>query len=1254
MKRKQIRFLSLFLSLVMSAGLLASCKGPETDTETVGSTQTETEDKTEITSEYVTAETEEHVSETSEVIEIETEKPYISHLEGGDSQLIELADRLKNGANSYFTDSSRSAFVMENQKVSLTYDLTASGQKQVASIKTPGGKTYIENTMDVFLRMKNGNTYYASASADDSTANIYRLGYYYYDNRIEGQSFVGEPKISKEETINHVAVKRFNMTKQVSKKDNILKVKVTDNEDPWLSFAKVNFSADEYNMLSVTMKADAQFSGTVGLYIIAGAAAGSESFSNAQSSSFSIKTDGEFHTYLIPLEAINDYTGKVTGIRFDPNTNRGAIDATFEIKELKAVKVESDGAPIEPKISRHFGMYSDKLHQTLQITTHTAVDGVDAIGFVTRIDADTVDKILLKDKNGNHESLDGVDMASLEYVGFDIKNAGVFGLILPYDGAGGTMAVSLEDGQYVIVQEKAVENGKLIAAVKDSRNADDFYMGHRIYNDFKHDFSDFIKAAEEERHPLGAENFVIDEEASTYGKFLCYDSLRGIYTLKIDGVDGFSPHFLLHNNRQYNVTFDLKGDGRQIYVMAQYDGGALECAAILNEDKMLIPVPLEVGKNFSDATSFFDVDDARFSETILPMIASEDADTYSIVNIYHKWGAYLLKQISFITYYAPYYHLSTGVHESNCIIPYYFTKSGNNINMLPDHRAMSSPLWATDPQHTYCGNHYYLQYTDAEGNYSATENIKDTVGSYGPIYADVTMDYVSYDGRMKVTYNHMEMPQTDENRAYYEMKYEVLEDITFKDFLHDFSFYSATSNDPTGLYTKVGYLDSSNTPKVATAAEGEESFTFVLGDKCPYVSFFDMPGYSDSRGYSNLSFLIYNYSFTIGGKAAEPSFAVVNTHGKIAVSLNLGEVTLKAGDSFTVNAIIMPWGSQESDYSGTAPDKNVRDVRENTLLNPVKATAVANCERVDTAFLPAVKTTNGKSAEFTVSGGENNVAVRVYGFNKLTVPVIEEKINGEWHPVKLCSAYTPDGMGYGYQYDGYMVYYDGDGTFSYAFVTTMNGGAPRTFRVTADADFDGWDEIVVENDNPFFFDAENLVSRAKQNPRFKTVEVVEEDGITFARFAGSTAEAYLSLFADNKEVTGDLLVLKYRIPAGNPNNLASWNFFTSTVNNSAVAADSHWAAGMIVSNGEWQVIAIDISGHGKESFKANSDGTYTVKYLRVDIFNEAVDAATVCDIEYIALFDNMDDVLANNADMDKILLCTAQEASEYLTVSPTE
>lgn len=1305
MKSSKMRLISLVLTAILAIAPLASCskKTPadldtdtptkesstsqsDTDKETEGSDESEkatskdTEGKTESDTEN------QPEKDTSDKNESDTEKdtdasePDTDALLKGDyATTIENAYYLANTVNSYYTDATRSAFVMENGNVSVIYDMATDGHKQVAGIYTKSGKAYLEDTMDVFLKMSDGGTYYASSSNDDGIANIYRLGYYYYENRIDGQSFVGERKITDSKLLKHILIKRYNMTEELSRDGGILKVRVTDNTDPWFSFDRISFSAEKYNTISLTMKANNQFSGLCSVYINAGEYANSGSFRNEQSASFTIIPDGEYHTYLIPLENIPGYTGDVTDIRFDIDTFRGAIDATLEIKELAAVQVESTSAPLYPRVCRIFGAYSDKLHHTVQISTYQDLEGVDSVGTVTNISAEKVSKILIKDKNGYHTSLDGVDFASAEYVAFDIIDVGVIGFILPYDGKGGNIEITLDGGVYSVVQTMAVKDGKLYAPKSGEKNANDFYMGFRIYTDENHSFDAFLKAAEEERHPLTNKNIIVNKDKSTSGEFLGYDSLRGIYHLTIDGDYGFNPPFLLYNNRQYNVTFTLRGEDtdRSFYIMARLEeGGSLECAALLDNQQMLIPVPLEVGKNFTDGGGgIHDTDDARFSETILPITLHAGKKVeYSIVNMYHKWGSHLLKQISFITYFAPYYHLSTGIHESNCLIPYYYTKNGNALNMLPDHRPMSAPLWDTDPQHTYCGNHEFLQYTDSEGNYSASENTRDVIGSYGPMYADITMDFISDDGRIKVSYNHMEMPQTDENRAYYEMTYEILEDISFKDFANDFSFYNATGNDPAGFYTKVGYLGEDNKYYYTDAVTGrDESKQIVLGDNCPYFSFFDMDGCVDSRGYSNLSFLISDYEFVIGGAKADTNFVVINEYGRVSLSLNLKEVTLKAGDSFKINAIIMPWGSQllddgivdekKGNYEYTSVineatgelymDKNVRDVRENTILDPAVATAVENATVLDTAFLPSIKTTDGKSASFKLSGGENYISFRVYGFDMLTVPVLEELVDGDWVVVNVASIHTPDAMGYGYQYDGYMVHYDGDGTFSYSFVTDMTGDSERTFRVTAAAEFEGWEEITNADDEPFIFDAVELEGRANQNPRFTSTELLEENGRKFMRFAGSSSEAYLALFADNEETSGKYLAIKYRIPATNPDNLVSWNFFTSTVSNSATSADSYWAGASIVANGEWQVIIFDIDAYGIAGFDANANGDFVAKYLRVDIFNGATAPETVCDIEYIAMFDSLESALEKNSDIEAIMLSTGPSAHNYISSDPS-
>ena len=87
-------------------------------------------------------------------------------------------------------------------------------------------------------------------------------------------------------------------------------------------------------------------------------------------------------------------------------------------------------------------------------------------------------------------------------------------------------------------------------------------------------------------------------------------------------------------------------------------------------------------------------------------------------------------------------------------------------------------------------------------------------------------------------------------------------------------------------------------------------------------------------------------------------------------------------------------------------------------------------------YMPLIKAEN-QTAEFTLSGADNRMTVRVYGFDSYEKPAIEEYVNGAWVAYDTASKNG---------YDGYMVHYDGDGTYSFSFVVDMSNGA-RTFRV---------------------------------------------------------------------------------------------------------------------------------------------------------------------------------------------------------------
>ncbi len=1278
MKKSNLSFLALFLVLILLVPFAASCTGTEDSStpqqsETEGSSSTETRSESDIQTEEsesvtvdhgsVSSENESESTEESEITTSETVSDII--LEGEHAEFIQYANSLANGVNAYFPNADRDSFVIENQNMVLDYALKHYDDQQVHYIQSKNGNTYIENTMDVFVKMTNGSTFYASKSGRSTAPNLYRMGYYFYEMRLEEQVFATDVSAADYFDIPLGNI-RSNDIKCREQADGSLFGKISQETDPYIVFNEGTYSADKYNYLQITLKNTFADTRTINIYLAAGS---HTSYSVDQIKTFEVAPSAEYITYYVPLNTVKDYNGQVTKFRLDINAKSGE---DIYIKELKVIDAGDSLAP-NLSLNRSFYVFSDKMHHRIQVVAHEETADIAEIGMITRIDASTVVKLIVKDGNGEHTSIEDVNWETAEYIGFDIKDTGIFGYILPVDATTGSMTVTLEDGQYVIVQSRTPDAGTITPSELGTANANDFYMGQRIYTDDSHDFTAFLHEADCERNPL--KSIKVDTEASDNAAFAGYDALRGVYTLTLDGTNFNIAHYV-EPNKYYNVKFTVRGDAnrdRTMYFMALSRSGCLETAVLLDENMMLLPIPLEVGKNFQEdgEANIYMQDDVGFGDVVFPLILNaKETKTYTLVDIYGNWGNYPLKQISWIQFHAPYYHLSTGATESNCIMPWYTTKNTREIDaVLPDHRAASAPYWADQPQHTSGGAHSFLEYTDADGNYITSENTKNTIDSYGPTYADFKMDYLSDDGKIEASYIHTEMPQTDENRAYYEMTYKVLEDVTIADFRNDFAFYTVTDNNNTGVYNQFGYLDENNQSQVTAVNTSDAPAIYVLGNECPYFDYFDMTGYSGSQlGYVNLSFLIYNAEFIIGGEKVTPNFAVKEYDRHAALTLNLGEVTLKAGDTFTINAIIMPWGSHESVYDSVefAPDQNVRDVRADSLLNPLKAEAVADCQVLDSTFLPKLKTTNGKSAEFTLFGGENNVTVRIYGFDMLTAPKVYELIDGEYQEYILSSSKNPDGAG-NYQYfDGYGVQYDGDGTYSYSFVTNMTAGAPRTFKIVAEEEFEGWptvEKIEIPDPIDLYLDPNEIHVKAVTVPTFGKVETASDEGMKYISFYGDnyqSIEAWFKVYEKGEIPTGQYLVMKYRIPVENPEKINRFEFYTSTVDETNIAIDGFSVKNAPIADGEWHVLVIDVAAYdalkSERTFTPDENGVYSVKYLRLDIFNSKVSDQTGFDLAYVGFCDKIEDVFTLNRELSSVMLSVSEETCYYVDKNgdPTE
>ena len=1325
MKRTIFSILSLLLTLSMLLGAFAACAPSPQETETTSSTSSteaettkksdeseddESSNTSEITSSTdeispddsdVTAESslEDTESNTEKVIETESdadseEKVEVTLPENTrNAATIEYANSMANGVQAYFTNPQRTSFSFENKEMYLEYALASNAKQQVTVLKNVNnGHAYIENTMDVYVKMADsGNVYYASKSTIPTAANIYRFGYYYYEMRLEEQIFSDDVVVTDEKKINHMQVYSAHDIKgHYFDNSGVLYVSNSDasSADPYIILGKqysgYDFSASKYSFLKIKMKADINCTAGGQVFIIAG---DKTNFNAQQSVGFTIVPDGELHEYIVPLHGIEGYTDTLKGIRLDVT----GVNGSYELHGMSLLAIDVGDAPSTLALNRSFHTYSDKMHHTVQVAATKETNNISAVGITTSIAKNTVDKLIAVDKDGNqYTDIDDVpDWSIISYVAFDIIDAGIFGYILPYDGSGGTIKVTLEGDNYVIIQERIPENGTIIpsrGAFDEKKgyytsvvahNANDFYINHRIYTDGNHDFGEFLIEAYNETHPI-YEKLVNVGESSTGASYYGYDAARGIYRFTVEGpAGGFNTAYYKSPNKHYNVNFTIRGEStdRNIYVMTYTTVGALECAALLDQDNLMLPVPLEVGKNFSEASgerNLFNINDETYGEVIFPLVVEADVkNEYTILNLYQRWGNYPLKQLSWIQFNAPYYHLSTGVTETNCILPWYSTKNSKGLNTLPDFRTMSATFWETQPQHDACGVHQWLIYTDADGNRITSENIADYIDSYGPTYADVKMDYVSDDGKIKITYSHSEMPQIDENRTYYEIKYEVLEDVTIKDFRNNFQFYSVGPRNAGGYYKKIGYLDASNkiqhVDSVIEVKDDKgniiesETKSYVLGSNCPYFSFFDMDG--TTEGYANVSALIYSSSFVIGGEEATPSFIINNVGKKISLSLDLDDVTLKAGDEFSINMILLPWGSHEldPDYEDVGDvnyytvidestgemylDKNVRDVRENTLINALKATANKDCEVISSVFVPKLKTTNGKSAEFTLSGGNDNTVVRIYGFEKLTAPKVQILEGNEWKEYQLNSSNNPDEPGYIHYYDGYNVYYDGDGTFSYSFVTSMDNGKAKTLRIVCEEDFKNWpaEPIIDENREDHldvFVDAVEIYDNLFGGVWISDATVSEDE--SFVRLfgtgedalnsnGGKVTEGYINAYINNSGSveTGQFIVLKYRLPSTNSKKIDKFEFFVSTTSASATSGNRVQTT-QIVADDKWHIIVIDLSKEENASFLANeypaTDGKYYARILRFDFFDKWMEKTDYIDIAFIGIDNNLDEI----------------------------
>lgn len=696
-----------------------------------------------------------------------------------------------------------------------------------------------------------------------------------------------------------------------------------------------------------------------------------------------------------------------------------------------------DAVPLH--LEKAYHTYSDRTQQQYRIIAEDKTNYLTEFGYEVKVKRSRVAGIELRDgdevinalENGTHT------FDNLGYIGLNIAKAGVVGLITV--GQGTKVSVTVNAKNYVIRQYLPLDG---ISAL------DEETFANRLYTDETHSFGGIRKAYAEETELFTEKN--VSVEAKDGARFVGYNRLTGAYEFTIDG-QGFNESYYKQPQKKYFESVKVSGakDDRIIYLSIK-TVFPLEGAAVADKDEKLLPIPLQVGKNFGHEKEepIYNPSDAKYGETIMPLaVKANEEYEFTVVNAYQKWGNFDLKQLSSIEYFISYYHLSTGVTETNCIAPYFSAgaKGGFGVAwVLPDFRGCSGNFWADD--NTQTGD---PQYNSVGTLCSPTGNYGLSMGNYkgsdiaysGLTYADLTYSYLSSDGSYAYSMRHVEMPQKDESRTYYTIEFTFLEDT----YIDNEAFSIIGFDGRKGTYQHSAYLDENgNHIEITNPTRKGDAAIYKLNKNGSYFTYYGLPtALKDETG--NFGCIVKNYSIIADGQKSDVGLAFLNdfrsnpTFGE----LNYGSLTLdrsvsfKKGDKISVDVVLLPYGLVGQDNCD-----NVIKVYNDSVKNAITINASVGTVVADT-WIPTVAAQNGV-AEFTVGGGtygdgaEVNYAVKAQGFDLLTRPKIYEKVNGEWIPYDYATE-----LGY----DGYGVLCENE-KLTYTFVFAQNS-VGRTFRIVA-------------------------------------------------------------------------------------------------------------------------------------------------------------------------------------------------------------
>ena len=503
---------------------------------------------------------------------------------------------------------------------------------------------------------------------------------------------------------------------------------------------------------------------------------------------------------------------------------------------------------------------------------------------------------------------------------------------------------------------------------------------------------------------------------------------------------GFSYHYYENRNDYRRARIRVRNGEvpRKIYLRHEVGSGSkgqVECGVILDEHEELLPLLVQISKNFAGEKEekFYNPRDTPFSETFVPLyLDAEEVCELVSVQLYQDWGNHPLKQFSSLGAWMDYFHMSTGVTETTCYVPFQFY-TGISI---ADLRGMSGVMWKSQPQHDNVGGHIFSEYVAADrpGERQVIEYLGTSYHSTGPNWAHITFDYLSSDSRLRTTLETFEYAQLDELRNFIRLRLTALADIPIRDWAKDFRFMQIDTRTQRLRYQNVTYVDTRG-ETVTKPIAFDDSWTLCgepMTRSAPVAAVWNSP-----KG--NNAFVVEDWRGSIGGKPLRGM--AVSCEGRTSDDSNLvlvpqsGAAGLRKGDTIEVDLFIMPYGKAGDDYSAALRE------RERYGLKPIRITDVQSGE-VLSHFPPRIRASD-ENLRFTLQGGFATACVSIEGLHTYSGWSLEGRQDGQWERIAHGGPMPNSGIGG----EGQQRTVCDDGTFGVALRVRLDGEA-HEFRLS--------------------------------------------------------------------------------------------------------------------------------------------------------------------------------------------------------------